>query len=393
MMGLTWIQWSAVSAAVVVAVAVGYLLRGLFSRRSEREHTDSGLGSVVTALAAGDHERALEILTHVVAGNTEDLHAYITLGVLFRRKGWFNRAVDVHRRFLSRSISDPVVQHEAMIELVRDFEEAGLMDRAEAAMKEVLQSKVSTPDDYKILARLYENVGEWSRAAEAWLKTGDQKDRNVKIAYLFAMESQQRNAAGDSKAAAKRLKQALKYDPDNPAALLFAAETAARAGKLKKAVQYYERLQAVRPDLTGVIGDSIEMLSKSPENKALEDFFVALMKDQMDRPRVAVRYAAYLSGHGETDQAVKVLKSIDTSNLAPEMLLRLIETAERVGETQTALTLSRRLLDRVVNRDRFICSVCGEFLPVPEWRCPKCKTWGSVRSRTDYELISREKAE
>ena len=98
--------------------------------------------------------------------------------------------------------------------------------------------------------------------------------------------------------------------------------------------------------------------------------------------------AKYLAGKKQFDEAGTILRDIDLERLSPEMLLRWIETAECVGDVDRGMEVARTMVDRVFDHDRYVCFNCGESFPVLDWRCQKCKSWGSIKSRTAYKLSS-----
>jgi lipopolysaccharide assembly protein B len=387
---IVWLDWMIYLAVACLGGLAGWLIHEFLKGGNIFKSSSSSLGPAITALGSDDRDSAMDLLTQVVAENTDELHAYLTLGILYRRKGWFNRAVDMHRRLLSRTNIDEEFRYRTTIELALDFEEAGLLDRAISMVKDAIKLPHAKSEDYSLLGRLYETTGEWNLAVDAWRRTGDGSIWRQPVAFIIAMNGIHSRTEGDIRGAIKQFRHALKIDPKNPAALLGYAEIKAEQEKLPKAVELYETLQETRPDLTGVIADSIEHIMKKTTSPKLEAFHVELMQAQRDKPRVATRYAAYLTECDRKEEAADILKQLDHSNLSPEMLLRLVETAEKVGFQQLALDVSRKTLDKVISRDRFVCHLCGESIPLLVWRCPKCRAWGSIKSPTDFEFTSEE---
>ncbi len=385
---MDWVYLLIFLGGCFLGLGVGWVFRISGKLDDNGRIRNQTLGEAVTALADGDRDSALKMLTNVVARDTEELDAYLTLGILYRRKGWFRRAVDIHRRLLSRPMLDPLRRRQAMIALSRDFEEAGLMGRAIDAIQEVLDKKNAMPEEFAILARLYESTAEWVHAGEAWSNAGSSEKFQNNLAFCRVMEAKRLLKENELKKAVRWFNQALKVDRNNPAAYLCLAEIYARMGKVKQAVQYYEKLQGIRVDLTGVIADSLESIILETGNEGLKTFFLDLMKAQAHKPRVAVRFAAWLHSMGDSSQAVRLIQAIDPSNLSHEILLRLVETAETLGEYELASKVARRVMSSLVTNDRFVCHRCGELMPILEWRCPKCSEWGTIQSRTQYQLDS-----
>ncbi len=371
---------------------IGWGLQFSINRENQIRSKTRFLGEAVTALAAGNKDQAIKMLTHVVARDTEEVDAYLTLGILYRKKGWYQRAVDIHQRLLSRPVLEPSKRRQAMVELVLDFEDAGLLDRAVEAIHKVLEAYEPQSSDYVILARLHEVSGEWQLAADAWQKAGDDPIYRNNLSYAYAMEGLRHYTHHEYKSAIRQYNLSLKSHKENPTALLGLAEINAIQGKLKASIRMYDILQSVRPDLTGVIADSLERIILEYKNEGLKAFYLDLMQKQSHKNRVAVRFASWLARIGDTAQASHMIKAINPDELAPEIILKLVETCEMLGDLESASKVTRKSLHRIVKQDRFICDVCGELFPLLEWRCPKCRNWGTIKSRTVYELEEKKGA-
>ncbi|MBN1296633.1 tetratricopeptide repeat protein, partial [bacterium] len=361
MFGMTVLDWVQIIGYLVVGFAGGWLARLFFSSAKRARFESPMLGETITELASGDADMALEKLTAFVATNTGDLHAYISMGILYRNKGWFNRAIDVHRRVISRTVSDDAIRYRAARELVLDFEDAGLIDRAIDAMKTVLKLSHARVSDYRILGRLYETAKDWDQAIDAWRRSGDEMIWRKRVGFILAWEGIENRQQGDTKNALKKLKAALKLDSHNPAALLHLAQLRAEEDKLAKSVRLYEQLQADRPDLTGVIADSIEMVMVKTGSEKLTTLYERILESQKSEPRVIVRYAAHQASKGNYQEASEALKRVDISKLSNEMMLRMIETSEKIGDRDLAYSLAKNLVGKVVSSERFGCFMCGEL--------------------------------
>ncbi|MBN1297174.1 hypothetical protein JXA80_10370 [bacterium] len=375
---------------VPVVFVFGILLGGIGiwavitgARSDQRDRSaESDLGHAVLALVRNDTESAMQNLIQLLNKSTENIDAYLALSNLYRNKGWFNRAIDIRRRLLSRSSLRPHQRRSIMLEMVRDFECAGLLDRAVTALTAVLEATDPTRLDYEYLAGLYESAGNLTAAYEAWRKAGKIENQ----AYIQAEQARTRLQNGDVKGARKLLGHALKLHHENPSALLTLAELTASTGKVRHAEKLYERLQLVRPDLTGVIADSIERIVTDSCDEKLLAYFLHILESQKSRPRVAVRYAAWCVRQGDLERALTLIESVKIDELAPEMMVRLIETAAACGSDAITARLSLETIHRFLDRKPFVCHNCNDLIPHLEWKCPKCGRWGQIHSRTAYAI-------
>lgn len=370
---------------LIGAVAIWGLLSS--SRMEQSEYSaESYLGRAVLALVRDDTEYALQNLVQLLNKNTENIDAYMALSNLYREKGWFNRAIDIRRRLLSRSILRPHQRRSIMLEMVRDFESAGLIDRAVNAMAAILEATDATRQDHEMLARLHESAGHLGQAYEHWKKAGKTEHQ----AYIRVEQARELYQAEDYRTARKAIGQALKLHRDNPAALLLMGEISAREGQIRQAEKLFDKLQSLRPDLTGVIADTIESVAAENHNEKLMSFFVSILEAQKAIPRVAVRYAAWCAANDRLDDARQTIETIRTDTLAPEMMVRLVDTASACGMTETTARLAVETIHRFLDTKPFVCHGCKELIPTLEWKCPKCGQWGLTRSRTAYAISKKE---
>jgi lipopolysaccharide biosynthesis regulator YciM len=76
------------------------------------------------------------------------------------------RAIRVHQSLLSRADLPQADRESAQHELAQDFLKAGLLDRAEQAFEQVLDTRFAVPA-IRALIRIYESEHDWPRAIDA----------------------------------------------------------------------------------------------------------------------------------------------------------------------------------------------------------------------------------
>ncbi|MBN1879774.1 tetratricopeptide repeat protein [bacterium] len=342
------------------------------------------LGKAVLALSDDDRDGAMDALSVLMNQTTDNIDAYLALSKMYRDKGWFHRAIDIRRRLLARGILDHNQRRAIMIGMVIDYQKAGLLGRAINAMKTVIEMTDCTAQDHELLATLYEQAGRYHDAAESWKKSGHEKN----YAFVRTEIARQMVKDDDLESARKHLVQTLRIDRDNPAALMILADILARTDKITQAEKLFDRLQKIRPDLTGVIADTLEDLATETQNSKTQAFFIDLLEKQCHRPRVAVRFAGYLSRLERLDEARAIVEHIDTEELAPEMMARLVDISYRCGAVDAAARYGLETIQRFLDNKAFVCHACKELVFGMEWKCPKCGRWGTIRSRRSYSLPS-----
>src|SRR5690554_6392669 len=111
-------------------------------------------------------DRAIDAFVEVAKLDPETTELHFALGSLFRRRGEMERAIRVHQSLLARADLPHADPESAHHELAQDFLKAGMLDRAEQAFEQVLDTRFAVPA-VRALIRLYESEHDWPRAIGA----------------------------------------------------------------------------------------------------------------------------------------------------------------------------------------------------------------------------------
>jgi lipopolysaccharide biosynthesis regulator YciM len=381
---MPWLVALTLILGIVLGVVIAITWTSLNKSASRDNQSCEHIGKAILSVVNHNYDEAMEHLEHLLNRTTDNVDAYMALSNLYRNKGWFHRSIDIRRRLLARGVITPDQRHAIMLGMVFDYQRAGLIGRAIEAMKVIIEMTEPTKEDYEILAGLYEVAGHLQNAADIWKKIGHDENH----AYVRAEQARLMMQNGDITDAKKYIGHTLKLHKHNPAALLMMGDIAAKSGKISQAEKMFDRLQKIRPDLTGVIADLLEKIAIETQNSQTQAFFVELLESQKNRPRVAVRYAAYLAGLNRIEDARHVIEKIDTAELAPETMARLVDISYRCGAVDAAAKYGLETIKRFLDNKPFVCHACKELVFMLEWKCPKCGRWGTIRSRRSYPISS-----
>ena len=150
-----------------LAVAAGWVLgRGASSRDAADEQTPPSqyyLG--LNFLLDGEQESALKAFSEALAVNAETFETHITFGSLLRKRGEVDNAIKIHQSLLSRTRLPDVQKNQAHLELAKDFIAAGLLDRAEQLLNDLIELSEDHETDAKtLLIDVCEASRDWSQA-------------------------------------------------------------------------------------------------------------------------------------------------------------------------------------------------------------------------------------
>src|SRR5689334_13770958 len=146
---------------------LGWLGSRLDLRQLKRERRDSPKAYYkgLSLLLNEQQDQAIDAFIEAVQNDPDTSELHFALGNLFRRRGEYERAVRVHEHLLSRADLSRADRHRAQHALALDSLKAGLLDRAEEALRKLEGSAYEEQALLALLA-IYERSRDWPQAAE-----------------------------------------------------------------------------------------------------------------------------------------------------------------------------------------------------------------------------------
>ena len=164
---LSWVLWG-----LPIAFVLGWLASRLDLRqlRIENRQAPKAYFRGLNFLLNEQQDQAIDAFIEAVQNDPDTSELHFALGNLFRRRGEYERAVRVHEHLLSRGDLSRADRHRAQHALALDFLKAGLLDRAEEALRKLEGTRLRGPGaagaagDLRALARLGPGVGDRAQA-------------------------------------------------------------------------------------------------------------------------------------------------------------------------------------------------------------------------------------
>ena len=362
-------------AFVAVGVAAWFLGRRTSPGRTVRLPRDYYVG--LDHLINDRFDHAVEIFARMAAADGDAAEIQFALGSLFRRRGEVDRAIAIHSRLRDHggcsSLND-----KAAFALALDYLSAGLMDRAERLLEELSASREYRRAALDHLVRIYEAQGDWANALKIFhaLPQAVQIERCRVAAHYLCELAEQALVQGDAERARTLLRQARTHLADLPRADVLTA-----------------RIRELAGDPAGSLTLYLKALEESPE-LALE--IIPRVLGLWGNARGAVEeIAARLRRNGTISS--RQLAWLLATALPPQEVRRLPDIAGEAG-SETESAADARSLGALLTRigdtgGRYQCDDCGLLSVGWYWRCPKCRSWDSMRpSVFKWAEKSEEKA-
>jgi lipopolysaccharide assembly protein B len=381
-----------------VAIAIGwYLGRRSVPRAVAGSDLPSQYYKGLNYLLDGRPDGAIDSFINALEVNSETLETHIALGNLLRKKGEVDRAIRIHQNLLARPSLPRAQVHQAHLELARDYISAGLLDRAERLLLDLVQeSPEQRRSSLRHLLEIYQSEREWSRAIEianALLprKTllGGQSDPDrgqpvsVALAHYYCELACEKRDAGDLPAARKLLQQALAQDKQCVRASILLGEVECETGQYKQAVKALRRVRQQDPEY---VPETISILRRCyaelNDDKSLKAYLQDCLGSDPTAPLVLAIAEDMRQSEGN-EAAGDFLSSQLADRPSLRGLARLISLQLDATESPARenLSLLQVLVERLIaERPAYRCGHCGFAGQQLHWFCPGCKHWGTMKT-------------
>ena len=337
-------------------------------------------------------DQALEHFLKMVRVDDKTIETHFALGSLFRRRGEVDRAIRIHQNIIARPDLAAEQRDQALYSLARDYQAAGLLDRAEK-----LFSRLSEGSRYQVqalenLCRIYEQEKEWEKAIESGQQLEQIGGRSLalQIAHYYCELAEEAASRNDYAAARAFVKKAQTGRPRTMRGALTRAHIARETDDNATALNLYHR---IIDEHTYLIAEALpEIVSIYEAEGKLDQFDKAIRKMIADDPGMSplVAYTAIVNDIG----GIPVIDEVVEDYVMNEPTLGEFVDLERVGnadgEKASSLGRIRTALGKLASATpRYQCQECGFSSQRLLWQCPSCRSWETQRpaSRVQFDTV------
>lgn len=386
-----------------VATGIGWFLgrrgAGLAARNTGHD-LPSQYYRGLNYLLDGRPDGAVDAFINALEVNSETLETHIALGNLLRKRGEVDRAIRIHQNLLARPSLPRSQVHQAHLELARDYISAGLLDRAERLLLDLVkESPEQRRASQRYLLEIYQSEREWPQAIEVATQLLPRKSLlgaqpgepggaqgqpvSVALAHYYCELASDKRDAGELAEAARLLQQAIARDKQCVRASIMQGEVEHAAGNHKQAIKALRRVRQQDPDF---IPETIATLRKCyrelGEGSALRAYLKDCLAANPSAPLVLAVAEDLREAEG-ADAAAEFLSQQLAERPSLRGLARLIslQMDDTQGRVRDNLGLLQVLVDRLIaERPAYRCGHCGFAGRQLHWYCPGCKHWGTIKA-------------
>ena len=209
-------------------------------------------------------DKTVDVLVQMPSIDDETVETHLTLGSIFRSRGELDRAIRLHQGLLARPLLPEPYKSIACLELARDYIAAGVLDRAEAMLLDLITNKEQLTPSLQHLLDLYQQGKEWLPAINIAYKL--QKVANIDlsstITHYFCELAEQSLKTHQLQQAKYYLKYAIKTKKNCPRAIILRAKIEQALGNYNRAIKLYNHVIAQNLDYLPLIMNEIMICYK-----------------------------------------------------------------------------------------------------------------------------------
>jgi lipopolysaccharide biosynthesis regulator YciM len=383
---------------LLMAVITGWALGRLTAVNSSGKARDStnifedyfvGLNYLLN----DEPDEAIDTFIKALEINSDTIETHLALGALLRRRGKVDKAIKVHQTLLARTGLDKSFSDSTRLQLAIDYISAGLLDRAERLLNEVLsEDSDSKWDALRHLITIYQTEKEWDKAINC--------SKQLLTNSTYKRESEFRTAAahyccelaeklldeGHGNKAREQIKRAFGFDRGNVRASLILARIEQRIGNFKSAIKYLTKVQTNNPEFVsqvlGPLAECYEQLQNLPEYEKL------LTNSLPEEPDVSVVLALsdLVKSRAGDEAAIEFLNDYLMRKPSLIGLVELLRLQIPKADTKVSsnLSLLQQMVDNLLSKKpAYQCNHCGYESRSLYWLCPSCQKWDKIKPILD----------
>jgi len=324
----------------------------------------------------GENDTAIRLFREVIRTDTDNIDAYINLGILMRRSGKAKNAIKIHESLLYRQEISNIQRLEILRNLVEDYIITGDRIRALSYVENILsidKKNIWALEKNHILNR---DLGRWEKASEYLAMALElKKERNDRLLALYKVqEGLVKYQAGEYHEARLIFRKALKIDPNCEAAYYYIGNSYVMDHREADAVEEWVKFADVAPHKAYLIFKPLQTILFNLGNFGnIESFYENLLKRLPDDPKTLIALAGFYEKKGNINKAITILE--DLVEKKPDLSIAKINLAKLLigqAELSQATTILNDIIEKMVDTKEHICSNCSNRSPDILWICPVC---------------------
>ncbi len=378
-----------------VAAASGWLAAKRSDKRksaatSEREQNPAYFKGL-NYLLNEQPDKAIDVFVQMLDIDNETMETHLALGNLFRRRGEVERAIRIHQNLVARPTLDRSQRAQALLELGQDYMRAGLFDRAENLLIELLEIKQHEAQALQNLRIIYQQEKDWAKCLDVLSKLEERTGEvlSTERAHYYCELAVIARNKHDYAQAEKLLKKAQESDSDCVRAALVQGKVEVARKNHTAAINSFKQVAQQDPAFISEILPFLVQCHVELDKR--NELIVYLQQLYQQQKSIALMLAlSDLLQEDKGDQAaVELVVDYLRKYSSLDGVQKLIDLSCKCTQgslADTFLILHEQLVMLLKKRPAYQCKQCGFEVKTLHWQCPGCKSWDSIKPVQDLGL-------
>lgn len=340
-----------------------------------------------------ENDKTPTFLNNAIPLNIEDegISFTLTLGDAYRRRGEVDKAIELHEHLLSTLDLNDKNRYKVLISLAEDYSVAGIFDRSEHTLRELLPTSYGDLAALKLVS-LYKQQKDWLQAVGMYERINNNKALYpMEIAHLYCELAEQSINESNFEQATFWSNQALNVSQKIARANLIQAYIALH---YKDHTRVLEQLSALSEKQASPIPIVIPIIYHSMMINGYH-IFKKWIDEQIEKHPtffyLKLWKTHFLVLNSSVPLAIQYLQKTlkQTKNLQGITLLNHLSALEQ-NPHQEKFYLYHNTFQEVIDYyAQFRCEKCGFILKTLQWHCPSCQSWNTVAPVSDIIALRK----
>lgn len=376
---------------LLLPVAAAY---GWFMGRNSVKHKElKGRASITRNLSSGlnflltdQEDKAIEQLLELLDIEATTIDTYLALANLFRRKGDWDKAIRIHEKLHQLKLPKQQAQ-QIQFELAKDYYSAGLYDRAEYLLLQIVSCEPLREAILKQLFSIFLATHELKKA----VALADEVDKTKSASLRIALANMHTQTLQDSGAAAN--------EPKTYASLLsniasrYPQAVRPRFELAKFALAQQDNMTAKNALLSIVqqkpqwSADVLPLLQQCEFDSDEWYQLLAKLADKYQNVSARLLMTDWLQQQGSSLAAEHYLldKLTQQPNIRLFQKLLQLRQQDSVAAAEVLSSVEELVNAYLASKVLYSCRNCGFQTRQHYWSCPSCKHWETVEPITGVD--------
>ena len=329
-----------------------------------------------------ESDKAINLFSTLIEIDDETIQTHLALGVLFRKQGRVDKAIQLHEYILSKDDLPENHYYQTLFELGENYFSAGIYNKSEDIFLKLKENKNHKEDALNKLIIINEYFGEWEKALNYLeeLDTQNNQDLSISRNHYYCEIAEMHIEKGDIKSANAYLLKAQGLHTDSIRSeyikMLINLENSDNFSAISSFVSMVNKnrvafiialpkiLQSTNNDLNAINMELNKLLNNDPE---IIDYLALVGVMYPDIENKVIENVMY--SFIERQDIVQEIDKLDENYSITSMI-----------SNQLSQRMRLKLNNKMKTEYKFSCKKCGYQTISFSWQCPTCKSWESSSS-------------